>query len=409
MKKFRFTENLEVAISRQAISMDVAENKSEPVTSITPTVEAIHSIITKNKTFYPEDELLIALETWTSPHPKPILINHNWWSGDPVGRVKKAEFAPSQILIGSNCIKLILNISNKDTIEKVLDGRYLTMSIGASANKVICSICNTNLVESGMCSHHRGRKYEGKECFWTIGGLEFEEISFVSIPADPNAQVIVKNHTEGGDETVKESAIVDLSDLEALIAVGEQNVETLHVTESVSQQAETQTAPPSDKGMQPEIDKLSKQIEGLQNTIQELISAKESLSEENIKLGEKIVTLQKETTEMHAQNIRIATSAHRLMAEHVVNLEIMLNEITMEQKIDRTNELIRLKSSVLKTKSEELIEKRPRRQMPTVSSPGAAIPSAGDVAEDTKDLTSPKTKTLADLAEVATSILIRKQ
>jgi hypothetical protein len=73
-----------------------------------------------------------------------------------------------------------------------MDGRYLTVSIGATTDAAICSICGQNLVEEGWCGHDKGEKYDGQECYWIVGNLWFDECSWVNVPADSNAQVIDK-------------------------------------------------------------------------------------------------------------------------------------------------------------------------------------------------------------------------
>ncbi len=152
------------------------------------TVEGIHTGMTKNKTFYPGDTLSGSVESWTNPHQKPVLKNHNE-SSEPLGRIISAEYVES-ILTDKFTIRMKLEITDPDAIQKFADGRYKTFSVGGSANKVSCSICAKNLVEEGYCGHWRGRKYDGKETHWIISDYTGDEISVVNMPADVFSQAI---------------------------------------------------------------------------------------------------------------------------------------------------------------------------------------------------------------------------
>ena len=102
-----------------------SDNKSLP-SRVQVTVEAIHAGMTKNKTFYPAGNLLASVESWTKPYPKPVLTHHNT-GGEAVGRVVDAQFKNSVLKQDSQTIQLTLDISDPETIQKVLDKRYMTM------------------------------------------------------------------------------------------------------------------------------------------------------------------------------------------------------------------------------------------------------------------------------------------
>jgi len=439
LKRLRFTETFGVALAPENISFDIAESKSDKPSSITPVVEAIHGGMTRNKTFYPDNELEAAQESWLTPYLKPVLKDHNSWSGDPLGRVKKAEFVASQLLPGKQCLKLSLEINDHDAIERILDGRYRTVSIGASANRVTCSICGKNLVETGFCGHNRGKKYESQECYWIIGGLEFEEISFVNIPGDPHAQIVAPNankstkegrSNELNDDKITES-VIDLTELDSLIdteqsQVVEANSEELKTSSEPIVEADTNAEKSSEEQftanntqtvqLQAQITMLQEQvaerdivIASLERELKESRDSHAILQAQVEEMRGQLQEANDETAQMHDQNVRIATAAHRLLAEHVVNLQIVLGEVKPDEKLTKVGEIIRQKASTIKAKIDELVTKRPKRQMQAVENPGAAIPGPIDVAEDKEDLTVPKTKTLEDLANMATSILTRKQ
>jgi hypothetical protein len=64
------------------------------------------------------------------------------------------------------------------------------VSIGISVEKIICSICNSD-IKSKNCHHVRGKKYGQKLCYYSLENpQDAYEWSFVAVPAQKNAGVI---------------------------------------------------------------------------------------------------------------------------------------------------------------------------------------------------------------------------
>jgi len=152
-------------------------------------IEAIHAGTTKNFHTYPAEELKKAVETWLSPYRKPILVHHDLFSGEPVGRVQSAAFGYSE-RAQKECIILTVSITDPEAIQKVLDERYLTVSVGGRVERALCSVCGQDWVADGWCEHRPGEVYEGKQCTLIMKEISFYEVSFVNAPADPHAQVV---------------------------------------------------------------------------------------------------------------------------------------------------------------------------------------------------------------------------
>lgn len=180
----RFLEELQVE-PRLSEAGNVAE-AAKPGLSVT--IEAIHVGATRNYNRYSSEELKVATPTWISPYGKPVLKHHDRSRGEAIGRVTSASYGPSANGV-SECITLEALILDSNAIEKIKDSRYLTVSVGGTAEHVICSICGTDRVQT-FCEHMPGQTYEGKTCYYDIKGITFDEISFVNVPADPYAQVI---------------------------------------------------------------------------------------------------------------------------------------------------------------------------------------------------------------------------
>jgi len=218
--------------------------------SLLVTMAATHSGKIINNRMYLPDKVRLGTPTFVAPFEKPVLIHHDDFQ-DPIGRIVKAEYIDTSGVIkkiavidsaakldDDNFKKFIngdmpfkdqvniicdlynskvmdsdeytglgyaliqMNITNKDAIQKFLDKRYLTGSVGATTNEAICSICKQNWLADGMCEHFPGEDYDGQICFIICGDLKYREYSMVNDPADSQSQVleIVRN---GSSETVK--------------------------------------------------------------------------------------------------------------------------------------------------------------------------------------------------------------
>lgn len=187
-------------------------------------IEATHSgIINQNKFFYTPQGMSDGAHTFVEPFNKPVMLNHDR-DLDPIGRVLEskyvdyddldnstmltdavrtgtnpqdmvdlvADFVQSSVFLDENYkglghIELIAEISDHDAIEKVLDERYLTVSIGGRVDSAACSICGSNKLADQSCDHLRGETYDGEECFYIGGVMDFDEVSYVNSPADKKA------------------------------------------------------------------------------------------------------------------------------------------------------------------------------------------------------------------------------
>lgn len=158
-------------------------------------IAATHAgYLNKNKVVYNPAKMRRSVNSWIEPNGKPVLTHHNKMT-DPVGRIQNAEYISLGIedvvdlARPKGYIQLAAKITDPDAIQKILDERYLTVSIGGSSDEVKCSICNHNVVKDGICEHKKGKEYDGKLCFWNVGEIEYSEVSFVNTPADVHAKI----------------------------------------------------------------------------------------------------------------------------------------------------------------------------------------------------------------------------
>jgi len=121
---------------------------------------------------------------------------------------------------GSSFVRLQVAITDPNAIQKVLDKRYLTGSVGGRAGKAICSITGEDLAaesEDGrpkLIKFKRGQVYKGKLAFVDMQDISFKEYSFVNQPADSKSGVRkagnkdVKVENSSSDWVAKSSAFV---------------------------------------------------------------------------------------------------------------------------------------------------------------------------------------------------------
>lgn len=175
-------------------------------TAIDVLFEATHSGVNRNNWNYHSDSMLKDTSSWKFPYAKPFLKNHDIYS-EPMGRVRDAYHGVSEFNNERDCINVVFRITDKEAIEKFLDGRYRTMSIGGKVGHVQCSICGKDILKDGIfkfCGHWRGETYAGQKAIWNGRDIEYKEGSAVNSPADDWAQVkkisLVNSESNKDDE-----------------------------------------------------------------------------------------------------------------------------------------------------------------------------------------------------------------
>ena len=188
--------------------------------SIMVDIEGIHSIVTRNFTYYTPECLKKSAPYWTSPYERPVIMHHNDKDGVQIGRVKMAEYL-EETRAKVPGLLFTCNIGDEAGIKGVKNGTLSTVSLGAVIHKATCSICGQNIAAEGECEHQRGRKYEGKLCYWLMEEMEPKELSYVIVPSDRYANTIriykpkgissKESYNEGGNE--EDMGIFDNIDL----------------------------------------------------------------------------------------------------------------------------------------------------------------------------------------------------
>ena len=241
-------ESVDVAPAFQAVPSAVSPS------SINVDIEGIHSIVTRNFTYYSPECLKMSIPYWTSPYEKPVIMHHKDKDGVQIGRVKSVEFL-EQSRAGCPGLLFTCNIGDDAGIKGVKNGTLSTVSIGAVIHKATCSICGQNIAADGECEHKRGKKYNDKLCYWIMEEMEPKELSYVIVPSDKYANTVKiykprKNETqESYNEGDVDKTMDIFKDLDLSMAQPEPKAQ-----EAVEEKKEPEKAEPEAPEVEPAVE-----------------------------------------------------------------------------------------------------------------------------------------------------------
>ncbi|RMH18632.1 MAG: hypothetical protein D6698_06785 [Gammaproteobacteria bacterium] len=227
--KIRDTQIIEQPIGKRILGD--AKNRldsSGDDTALEISVNSTHSGLLANNRVYPGVFVRKSYKSYfsrenggTAEFDKPVLTHHDHQS-DPIGRIIGGKFTAlktgddfrrdylkpgvaSKGESGSGVVTIKARITDPDAIDKILDGRYLSVSSGQSSPVMTCSVCSKPLLSAfdrifgggsdKACEHLPGKVYEDEKgrkrlCYAITGPLTYHEVSFVTIPAQPGAKVV---------------------------------------------------------------------------------------------------------------------------------------------------------------------------------------------------------------------------
>lgn len=253
-------------VSEDTKSDAISMLRSGKKPSLKVVIDATHSGVLTNRRVYPASKVAVGYKSFFSKDNGgsaevgiPLLTHHDDYK-DPIGRVEFATFTALRSNMdfthdylnpddvggrGSGVVTIRGKVVNLDSIEKILDGRYLSVSAGHSTDKMICSVCALSIFS---CDHIPGVRYdtEGERtsdesirpCYVITNNMTYHETSFVNIPAQPPAKLIefkwadadsykgmedIKDafvsYTRGRKESVRELVLCD-EDIELSLLTG---------------------------------------------------------------------------------------------------------------------------------------------------------------------------------------------
>lgn len=234
------------------IALQMLDRDKEPVLKVQ--IDATHSGVLTNMRVYPGKKVKDGFTSFFSKdrggsaaYDKPVLKHHDSYS-DPVGRIISAKYTqlktgqefdldflqPDEVgNKGSGFVTVEAIISDQDTIKKILDGRFVSVSSGHHTDLAMCAICGEDIY---TCEHMPGRRYneegertssdDGRLCYIITNNLIYDELSFVNVPAQPPAKltnfnwadckdkqnILINSMTNGNKETVRTLVLCDKDD-----------------------------------------------------------------------------------------------------------------------------------------------------------------------------------------------------
>jgi len=300
-------------------------------------IEAIHELVTGNFVQFTSTELRGSKKkktgkySWTYPYDKPVLLNHDQYGGEPVGRVIDAKFSNSTVS-GIPAIKLKAEINDPDAIEKIKDKRYQTVSIGAHAKGANCSICNHDWVNEGWCEHTPGGEYEEGTMSLILKDITFVEVSFVNIPADEFATIT---------DFYEESSLIKQSD-QSYVFFDKEN-EPITNTGGLKQDMSEDTIiklQESIKTKDEHIVTLQEKVDNKEKKIEELSQDLALVQEQKVVLEEKQENLEEEITELTSLNADLKEQHHSHLAKKVVELKLEMGKLKDTKEDDFKEKVI---------------------------------------------------------------------
>lgn len=422
------------AIDSMQLLKDMASGKTQ-VLALDVEMEATHSGKNHNYCIYYEDSMEKDAESFVNPFKKPMLKNHNDYSGEPLGRITQSWFGPSQLTDERSAIHLKARVTDQDAIPKFLDGRYGTVSIGGTMGTVTCNVCGKTILKDGkfkFCGHWRGESYKDQVCYWGAKDIEYHEVSTVNNPADDYAQIMKvtvvtdsddkkdskEESTMAGTNTDNKKAedvkktVCDMIDQLLGNGAAASTSDSSATPNDNNDGADEQPATATD-AEQPKDDAQVADSQELEQLKQQLADANEKVSSLETELTETkdalakaqedLTAAQTEATDMKDKCMALATANKELVADSIIAKELVGGKVTEETKDARKDELMAKSMKELAELQKDSIEEKAPRTPAQVTSPVKVDDNNGDngnadVNKETTDNNAAK-KTVDDFAK----------
>lgn len=138
---------------------------------------------------------------------KTGLFDHSWSARDQAARLYRTELEEEPGVVTESgeagCwlkgyAYLLRTQDNESLIAEIEGGIKKEVSVSCAVARSVCSICGNDIHDRSLCSHEKGRLYEGKRCIVRLAEpVDAYEWSFVAVPAQPRAGVVKRFGSEG--------------------------------------------------------------------------------------------------------------------------------------------------------------------------------------------------------------------
>ncbi len=236
-KQFKFIDSVLIEPSIKPVTKTDATGilAKDRQTRLEVEIDATHSGVLTNRRVYPAKYVSSGYLSFfskqnggTSDYDKPILKHHDL-EKDAIGRVVSAKYTqlkfgdqynfdylvPDQIgSRGSGVVTVKGIITDPDSIAKIVDGRFLSVSAGHQSDSFLCSVCGDSLF---TCEHMPGETYSDEDsdaqtlCYGITGRMMYDEVSFVNMPAQPPAKLLNFNWKDSSKDSWNKNPITSFS------------------------------------------------------------------------------------------------------------------------------------------------------------------------------------------------------
>ena len=132
---------------------------------------------------------------------KTVLMDHRWSAASQTARVYSAG-VESRGEVKQLVLRCYIPRTEAmaDTITAIETGILRECSVGCAMGSAVCSICGADQMKT-YCEHHAGRTYDGQLCVMALDApQDAYEVSFVAVPAQPDAGIIKSKRYGGPDK-----------------------------------------------------------------------------------------------------------------------------------------------------------------------------------------------------------------
>lgn len=131
---------------------------------------------------------------------KTGIFDHSWSARDQTARIYRTEIVEEPGAVSEagepGCYLkgyayMLRTEENAALIAEIEGGIKKEVSVSCAVRRCVCSICGNDINDRGLCSHVKGRVYEGKRCIVRLEEpTDAFEWSFVAVPAQRKAGVV---------------------------------------------------------------------------------------------------------------------------------------------------------------------------------------------------------------------------
>lgn len=131
---------------------------------------------------------------------KTGIFDHNWSAREQTARLYRTEVVdePGKVTEAGEAgcwlkgwAYMLRTPETEPLIAQIEGGILKEVSVSCAVSRSVCSVCGNDINDRSLCSHVRGRLYEGKRCIVRLEDpTDAYEWSFVAVPAQPQAGVV---------------------------------------------------------------------------------------------------------------------------------------------------------------------------------------------------------------------------